>query len=181
MFEMTRSFRDNGDRRTSERLLGHARGFSLVEMLVVLVVAIVMTAIAIPSVTSGVRSYRLNGAVSGVTWAIHSTRYQALMEGYPFQVVFSSATNSYLIQSMKPPAVAYSNVDTSANPSVPFSGYPVVLSANTTLSFRPNGYVTPAVGTLVFTITYQGVCQKLSVTNYGNVSITPNYPQPTCP
>jgi hypothetical protein len=41
--------------------------------------------------------------------------------------------------------------------------------------------VTATTGALNFTITYQGLCQKLTVTNYGNVSITPSNPQPTCP
>jgi prepilin-type N-terminal cleavage/methylation domain-containing protein len=181
MFEMMRALRNNTDSRSRNRFPGNVRGFSLVEMIVVVAIGTIMTIIAIPSVASGVRGYRLRGAVSSVTWAIQSTRYQALMEGYPFQVAFNSTTNAYLIQSMKPPAVAFSNVDTSPSPAVPFSSAPVVLSANTTLNFKPNGYVTAPVGTLVFTITYQGVCQKLSVTNYGNVSITPANPQPTCP
>src|ERR1700692_4764397 len=161
MFEMMRALGNDADSTTRRRLLGNTRGFTLVEMLVVVVVGTILTVMAIPSVTSGVRSYRLRGAVSNVTWAIHSTRYQALMEGYQFQVVFSSSANTYQIQSMAPPAVSFSNVGT----SVPFSSYPVVLSADTSLSFKPNGYVTPAVGALIFTITYQGVCQKLSVTN----------------
>jgi hypothetical protein len=133
---------------------------------------------AIPSINAGLRNYRIDGAISSITWAIHSTRYQALMNGYQYQVAFSSSTNSYQIQN-SPPANngTYSNVGT----SVPFSTFPVVLSADTTLNFRPNGFVTAAAGALNFTLTYQGVCQKLTVTNYGNVSITPNYPQPTCP
>ena len=173
-----KTLHNNTDSRARERLLGGTKGFTLIEMLVVVVVGTILTVMAIPSVTSGVRNYRLRGAVANVTWAIHSTRYQALMEGYPFQVVFSSSANTYQIQS-SPTGIAgpYGNVGT----SVPFSSYPVVLSADTTLSFRPNGYVTPAVGTLTFHIDYQGVCQKLSVTNYGNVSITPSNPQPTCP
>jgi len=100
------------------------------------------------------------------------------MEGYPFQVVFSSAANNYQIQS-SPTGIAgpYANVGS----AVPFSAYPVTLSADTTLNFRPNGFVQATTGTLTFNVAYQGVCQKLVVTNYGNVSITPTYPQPTCP
>jgi Tfp pilus assembly protein FimT len=177
MSEMMRTLGNNSANSASERHPGSSRGFSLVELLVMLAIGTILTVMAIPSVTSGVRNYRISGAISSVTWAIHSTRYQALMEGYPFQVVFSSAANSYQIQNMQPPATTYSNVGS----SVPFSSYPVILSADTTLNFRPNGYVTPAVGALIFTITYQGVCQQLSVTNYGNVSISPANPQPTCP
>jgi prepilin-type N-terminal cleavage/methylation domain-containing protein len=173
-----RPLQNNSANRASRKLLGRSRGFSLIEVLVIVAIGTILTVIAIPSISSGLRNYRLEGAISSVTWAVHSTRYQALMEGYPFQVVFSSAANTYQIQS-SPTGVAgpYSNVGS----ATPFSAYPVTLSADTTLNFRPNGFVQAATGTLVFNVAYQGVCQKISVTNYGNVSISPKYPQPTCP
>jgi len=173
-----RPLQNNSANRASRKLLGRSRGFSLIEVLVIVAIGTILTVIAIPSISSGLRNYRLEGAISSVTWAVHSTRYQALMEGYPFQVVFSSAANTYQIQS-SPTGVGgpYSNVGS----ATPFSAYPVTLSADTTLNFRPNGFVQATTGTLVFNVAYQGVCQKISVTNYGNVSISPKYPQPTCP
>jgi prepilin-type N-terminal cleavage/methylation domain-containing protein len=173
-----RPLQKNSANRASRKLLGRSRGFSLIEVLVIVAIGTILTVIAIPSISSGLRNYRLEGAISSVTWAVHSTRYQALMEGYPFQVVFSSAANTYQIQS-SPTGVAgpYSNVGS----ATPFSAFPVTLSADTTLNFRPNGFVQATTGTLVFNVAYQGVCQKISVTNYGNVSISPKYPQPTCP
>ena len=173
-----RQLQNNLANRASRKLLGRSRGFSLIEVLVIVAIGTILTVIAIPSISSGLRNYRLEGAISSVTWAVHSTRYQALMEGYPFQVVFSSAANTYQIQS-SPTGVAgpYSNVGS----ATPFSAFPVTLSADTTLNFRPNGFVQATTGTLVFNVAYQGVCQKISVTNYGNVSISPKYPQPTCP
>jgi prepilin-type N-terminal cleavage/methylation domain-containing protein len=179
MVEMMQAHWNNAANRATRRPPGNSRGFSLIEMLVMLAIGTILTVMAIPSVNAGLRNYRIDGAISAVTWAIHSTRYQALMQGYPFQVVLTSASNNYQIQSMPPPAVAYSNVGT----AVPISSWPVLLSADTTLNFRPNGFVssTPAVTGLTFTLTYKGVCQRLTVTNYGNVSVTPTYPQPTCP
>ncbi len=173
-----RPLQNNSANRASRKLLGRSRGFSLIEVLVIVAIGTILTVIAIPSISSGLRNYRLEGAISSVTWAVHSTRYQALMEGYPFQVVFSSAANTYQIQS-SPTGVGgpYSNVGS----ATPFSAFPVTLSADTTLNFRPNGFVQATTGTLVFNVAYQGVCQKISVTNYGNVSISPKYPQPTCP
>jgi Tfp pilus assembly protein PilE len=167
MFEMMRAVHSNAANRATRRLPGASRGFSLIEMIVMLAIGTTLTVMAIPSINAGLRNYRIDGAISSVTWAIHSTRYQALI----------SAANNYQIQSMQPPAITFSNVGT----AVPISSWPVVLSADTTLNFKPNGYVTAATGALNFTMTYQGVCQKLTVTNYGNVSVTPAYPQPTCP
>ena len=169
---------NNAASRATRRLPGNSRGFSLIEMLVMLAIGTILMVMAIPSVRIGLRNYRLEGAISSVTWAVHSTRYQALMEGYPFQVVFSSTANTYQIQS-SPTGIAgpYGNVGS----AVPFTAYPVTLSADTTLNFRPNGFVQATAGALTFNVAYQGVCQKLLVTNYGNVSITPTYPQATCP
>ena len=177
MFEMMRAVPNDTTDGARTEVPGHAKGFSLAELLIILTIGTILTIMAIPSINAGLRNYRIDGAISSITWAIHSTRYQALMNGYPYQVGFSSSTNSYQIQNSPANNGTYSNVST----SVPFSTFPVVLSADTTLNFKPNGYVTAATGALNFTITYQGVCQKLTVTNYGNVSITPNYPQPTCP
>jgi Tfp pilus assembly protein FimT len=175
---MMRAIRNNTDSRATRGLPGNSRGFSMIELLIIVAIGTILTIMAIPSVRSGLRNYRLEGAISSVTWAVHSTRYQALMEGYPFQVVFSSAANTYQIQS-SPTGIAgpYGNVGN----AVPFTAYPVTLSADTTLNFRPNGFVQATAGALTFNVAYQGVCQKLLVTNYGNVSITPTYPQATCP
>jgi len=178
MVEMMQAHWNNAASRANRRLPGNSGGFSLIEMLVMVAIGTILTIMAIPSVRTGLRNYRLEGAISSVTWAVHSTRYQALMEGYPFQVVLNSVANTYQIQS-SPTGIAgpYANVGS----AVPFSAYPVTLSADTTLNFRPNGFVQATTGTLTFNVAYQGVCQKLVVTNYGNVSITPTYPQPTCP
>src|ERR1700686_2491197 len=104
MFEMI-----CGPRRTANRTNGmqrcSARGFSLVELMIVMLVGTILTVMAVPSISSGLRNYRIRGAIANATWAVHSTRYQALMQGYPYQVVFSSTANTYQIQSMIPPAV----------------------------------------------------------------------------
>jgi type II secretory pathway pseudopilin PulG len=171
----------NPDPRTNCRCggkrFGGTDGFSLAEITVVLAIGIILTAMAIPQVQSAIYNYRLRGAVSMATWAIQSTRYQALMEAYPYQVVFTSANGSYQIQNSPTANGTYTNVGT----AVPLSGSVIALSADTTLNFKPNGSVLATAGALNFTLTYQGVCQKVTVTNYGNVSITPANPQASCP
>src|SRR3981189_1580193 len=123
-----RQLQNNSANRANRKLLGRSRGLSLIEVLVIVAIGTILTVIAIPSISSGLRNYRLEGAISSVTWAVHSTRYQALMEGYPFQVILSSTANTYQIQS-SPTGTGgpYSNLGT----AVPFSAYPLMLSADT--------------------------------------------------
>ena len=46
--------------------------------MVVMLVVLVLSAIALPQVQAALNSYRLNAAVSASTWAIQTTRYQAI-------------------------------------------------------------------------------------------------------
>src|SRR5258706_341422 len=98
-----RPLQNNSANRASRKLLGRSRGFSLIEVLVIVAIGTILTVIAIPSISSGLRNYRLEGAISSVTWAVHSTRYQALMEGYPFQVVSADPIQTWEVPRRFPP------------------------------------------------------------------------------
>ena len=169
MAELKQATPMSNERRTRTKLVADARGFSLIEMLMVVGIGMILAALAIPSVKSSLIRYRLQGAIANSTWAIQSTRYQALMQGYPYQVVFTTSNNSYQIQNLPPGTLSYANV---GNP-VPLSGSPIILSADTTLQFKPNGFVTAAVGAYSYAISYNGICQKVTVTNYANISLAP--------
>jgi prepilin-type N-terminal cleavage/methylation domain-containing protein len=157
----------------SRNLGSREKGFSMIEAVVVMMVSAILAGFAVPSIRSVLYNYRLHAAVSNVTWAVQSTRYQALMEGYPFQVTLSGGTGginpSYQIASKPTGAASFSNVGT----SVPVSGSPVNLSATTVLQFKPNGSVSATTGALNFNIVYQGSTETITVTNYGNVTVTP--------
>ena len=150
-------------------LQAKVRGYSLVELIMGLLIGTILTAMAIPQVTAIQNGYRLSGAVSSSTWAIQSTRYQALMAGYPYQVVFSKSAGTYQIQNLPTGAATYANVGT----AVPLSGSNVSLNQDTTLQFQPNGAITATTGALIFTLTYNGTTKTITVSNYGNISVTP--------
>ncbi len=145
------------------------RGYSLVETIFVVLVILILAAFAVPQMGAVVLQYRLNGAVASATWAVQSTRYQALMAGYPYQVVFKKATNNYQIQDLPPGAAAYANVGA----AVPLSGSATSLNQDTTLRFLPNGSVSAPAGALTFTTTYHGSTKTITVSTYGNVKVTP--------
>jgi type IV fimbrial biogenesis protein FimT len=155
-------------------------GYSLVEMVVTVAVILVITGIAIPLVMNVTAAYRLRSAVAAVTGTIQSTRYQAIYQGYSYQVVFDSTAKTYQVQSKPPcasPCVAtYSNVGNAAIWSE--SAGAVTLDANATLTFGPGGKVSNNGGAQCnpcqLTLTYPGKpAEVISVSGYGNINVTP--------
>lgn len=57
---------------------GHVRGFSMIELVVVLGVILVMAAIATPSVVRSVRSYRVSATATDVANLLQRARYEAI-------------------------------------------------------------------------------------------------------
>jgi prepilin-type N-terminal cleavage/methylation domain-containing protein len=144
-------------------------GFTLIEILITMAIAMVLTAISIPLVTNAYSSYRLTAAVSSISGAIQTTRYQAISAGYPFQVVFSKANSTYQVQSDPTRTGAFSNV---AN-AVPFGTQQMALGANTTIQCHPSGLITASVGSTTLTLTYSNKQETITVSSYGNIKVTP--------
>lgn len=148
-----------------------APGFSLLELIFVILIVLIMTVMAIPLISNVMGAYRLRAAVSSVTGAIQSTRYQAISAGYPYQVVFDKAASTFQVQSDPAISGAFSNVGN----AIPLSssGYPVVLGTSTTLRFRPSGMVTATAGSTTLTLTHGAKTETIQVSSYGNVKVTP--------
>jgi len=146
-------------------------GLSLVEVMVVLLIVMVVSGFAVPQVKGMVNSYRLRSAVASATWAIQSIRFQALEEGYPFQVTIQSGAGispTYQIASEPPGTASFSNIGS----AVPLSGQPVTLNQTVVLQFKPNGLVTATTGALNnIQISYASKTSTITVSNYGNISV----------
>lgn len=143
-------------------------GYTTLELIMVLLVGSVLTAMAIPQAKSTVNNYRLQGAVASCTWAVQSTRFQALEQGYPYRVVFSASGGTYQIQNLPTGATTYANVGS----AVPISGVTVTLNQDTTLQFKPNGSVSATTGALTFQLSYQGLTKTVTVSTYGNITVS---------
>jgi prepilin-type N-terminal cleavage/methylation domain-containing protein len=162
----------NEDRRR------HVRGFSMLELTITVLIVLIGSMIALPAINSVIGTYRLGSAVSSVTGVIHVARYQAISSGYAYQVVFSKTAATFQVQSNPTwPTGTFSNycVPAAASCPVPLSGssIPVVLGADTTLQFRPNGMVTAVVGSTPLTLTYLTKTESIAVSTYGNIKVTP--------
>jgi Tfp pilus assembly protein FimT len=135
-----------------------------------LMVAIVgiLLAFGIPSLFSTVKIFQLNAAADSITWAIQTTRYQAIMKGYPYQLTLSAANNTSQLASQPTGAGAFTNVGS----AIPISGNPIILSASTVLQFKGNGSVTATAGnSQTISVTYTGRTKTITVSNYGSISV----------
>ena len=59
------------------------RGFSLVELVVSLAIVLILTAIALPSLTRSYRNYQLNDAVTRLAGMLKYTRFEAIRRNAP--------------------------------------------------------------------------------------------------
>ena len=143
-------------------------GFTMMEMLITVAILMVLTAFGVPAMLSTIDTFKLNSAVTSATWAIQTTRYQALMKGYPYQLTFSTANNTYQVSSEPGGASSFSAVGS----AVSISSSPVVISANAQLQFKGNGSVSSIVaGSQTFTVSYKNRTKTIAVSNYGSVTV----------
>jgi prepilin-type N-terminal cleavage/methylation domain-containing protein len=157
-----------------------ARGFSLIELLFVVMIGLIMTAMAVPLLSNGMTAFRIRGAATAVAGTVQSTRYQAIFNGYPFRLVINSAAKTYQVQSDQNRAGVFVNycVPAAASCPVPLmgSGSSVTLGTDTTFTFSPGGTVqstTAAGGVTTMVLTYSGKTETITVSSYGNIKVTP--------
>lgn len=144
------------------------RGFSLLELILVLVIAMVFMGMAIIMTRSVLAEYRHRNAVVSVTTAIQATRFQAIRNGIPFAVQFNPANNTYQVSRRPAGAAAFVNVGT---PAPLEGGAQVVISAATRLEFSPNGMVQATVGAMNFNISYGPRVRTITVSRVGHVTV----------
>src|SRR5437870_6708095 len=89
-------------RSTKQHSVRTARGFSLVELVIVVAIALIVMAIAVPGIRRSLQYYSLRSGTTSLTGAIQSARYNAIFHGCKYQVVFASATKSYTVANQNP-------------------------------------------------------------------------------
>lgn len=160
----------------SGRKFGHGcAGWTLVELVAVVAVIIVVSAIALPMAPNIVKAFHLTSATSSVAGVIQSTRYQAIMSGCPYQIAFNQNTTTYQITTQQvsgsPPtcAATYTNSGGPVNWS---TSTDVSLNASTTLQFNPNGIVTVPAGSRSLVFSNGVTTRTVFVSGVGNVKVT---------
>jgi prepilin-type N-terminal cleavage/methylation domain-containing protein len=74
--------------RQGQRIGRTAAGFSLLELLVVMGIIVIMTAVAMPGISSYMRNYKIKNAVQSVGGEITTARNKAIMKNVNWGVVF---------------------------------------------------------------------------------------------
>lgn len=162
---------------TSQR---QARGFSLLELTVVMAIIVITTVISLPMIRASLTAYTVNTAVTSITGAIQTTRYRALQNGYPFEITFTKSNSTYQILS----DVNNSGTFAQVGNTEPFSTTNNLLGATTTtLVLHPGGAVNcpacsgtqlDASGDFLLTVTYSNApTETITVSPYGRITVTP--------
>ena len=156
------------------------RGFSLVELVIVVAIALIVMAMAVPVIRRTLQFYALRSGVTSLTGAIQAARYQAIFHGCRYQVVFNAAAYNYTVANQVPAAgvSACTGVYGAPGAAIPLMGRGVALGATTTMQFLPDGTVVtvPATNPMTLQLTYTGSAlptQQIRVSTYGKITVTP--------
>lgn len=131
-------------------------GFTMIEALMVIAICMVLAGIALPAFTNAMKSYDQSATVSATAAALQTTRFQAIMRGYPYEVIFTPSTLSFQLYSEIPPATTFSQVAGSATTPLPSAGM-VTMTPVTCSVPLTNWVCTPASNLQIYngsTITY---------------------------
>lgn len=82
-------------------------GFSLIELMVVVIILIILSALAIPVISSMTQSLRISGDIRGISAQLSLARMTAASKGAKTQLNFNLTANTYQIEVYNSSAGAY--------------------------------------------------------------------------
>jgi len=159
-------------------------GFSLMEILVVLLGASILAAIGIPVMSTAIDQYNLVLAAQGVSSQLQFARMKAITSNEPMRVNFPASTRQYQVELgdgtilkgpfFYPRSISLNNVD--SDTPVTFPGSFITFQTNGTIPPSGNG----SAGRLKL-INRAGARIDIVVSSGGVIRQTPAYKQPPAP
>lgn len=124
------------------------RGFSLIELVVVIGIATLLLAIGYPRLAPLVAKYRLDSAAWNLATELQKARLRAIAENQCFRVTFDGSTRTYQLSKRATPCSSsgYSN-DGSAK-TLDETGM-IAVSASLNPTFTPRGVIDGTTGSVV--------------------------------
>jgi prepilin-type N-terminal cleavage/methylation domain-containing protein len=151
-----------------------ARGFTMLELAVTMVVGMILAAFAVPLIQSTMNFLNVRSAASSVSGAIQSTRFQAIFHGCPYALAFDKGAMTYQVSSQVAGPTGCAAAFTNVGPAIPIAnGASVTLNQNVTFQFRPGGLTQTTLGVPTLILDCHGSKETIAVSTYGNVTVTP--------
>ena len=158
------------------------RGFTLIELVVVVFVLLMMVMIGLPSFNTMLAQRRLMGAVERVASDLRFIQSQAVRLGYNHQLSYSSG--SYTLQRYNTATSAWVSLGPSYSPSKDYTGVSLASIVDnagagnnvTAIVFRPQGDVNPTGITfpIVLTVSAPARTRAIQVTRSGSIRMPMN-------
>lgn len=150
------------------------KGFSLIELMVVLAIMGVAALIAVPNIVSGLPAYRLKAAARDMTSQMRKARAIALKNKQNVSIRFDEAAGSFTFQDrVFPPSgsltsqygsnVAYGVGDTGESDAITFPGTPPEVT------FTPQGFADN--NGFIYLTNARGDVRRVEVTVAGKITI----------
>lgn len=123
-------------------------GFTMVELIIIIVIVGILAAIAVPNFISYLPNYRLKGAISTLRGDLYNAKILAIKRGVQYKVAFT--TGGYQIQRGTNSSGTFSLAQTelTRNFNDDYPGVTVDTSATTDPVFSPRGTASPVTITL---------------------------------
>jgi Tfp pilus assembly protein FimT len=146
----------------------------MVELLVTMAVGMILAAFAFPLLQNAMNFFRVRSAVSAVSGAIQSTRFQAIFHGCPYALAFDNTAMTYQVSTQLPNATGCAVAFTKVGSAIPIGSVSsVTLNQNVTLQFRPGGLTQTTLGVPTLILNAHGSKETITVSTYGNITVTP--------